>query len=922
MESMKATTPGTVFQQLNELPAFVPTMGGQTPSGYNADANTGISALNLRGIGAQRVLILFDGHRLPPSTPDGFVNVNLMPQMLMQRVEVVTGGASAVYGSDAVSGVVNFIVDHKFNGLKVDWQNGFSSRSDDQSYQLGLAGGTDLFGGRGHIEASAQRIYSDGLPWTRQSRPDIYNWTVQGSGLTAADPYHLVQGVRSPVFSAGGNVLFSDSGFTGNFAQNGVLTPFNPSTDGFQNSSVWLTAQSKLDQAFARFDYNVSDIVHAYANVAASKDVEYGGFSPGVDGNFVFGACNAFLTAAQQANFGCTNQNDPNQPQLHLFKVPDPLVNLLKTTESVSTIKNSNLLVGLEGTLGTDYHWDSSVTVAKTSQHILAIGVDHDPPLFASMDAVVDPATGQIVCNVTLTNPGLYPGCVPTNFFGPSSESQAGLNYTFGNITREAINKTVGWDGTLRGTPFSTSAGPVGMAVSADVRRLSLDITSESLPDNPTQGCLGLRFGNCDPANPQNTHTWGNFVTPLPTAHQNAYEAAIEIDVPLLKDLPFAKSLSTNDAYRYTKYSNSGHGLDINGNPIPISSNLSAQNWKVGLVWELNDQLTVRATRSRDMRAPNLWDLFNPPNRQPFSFGTNDFLCPPPSDPLYAQCITNGLPIFGGSGAPTQQSGNPYLKPEIGNTITLGIVFRPTHDLSLSVDAYDIKVTNAITIINGFQTNIQQACAASGGSSPFCALQVRALGNYTYSPQNTVLLWYVRGVNVSEVHTKGIDSELNYHTKIAAHDFSLRALATYMPHLIYSEPPGVTVDLAGTNGLVFGVNQSPKWRTELQLTYNLSQGLDLTASERWRSAMRFQSDPSKFEAGHIASVAYTNVNASYALPKWPKSSIFLNIQNLFDKPPPRAGNVNSNFPGGNGDGWAIGDDVIGRYFTFGVRARF
>jgi outer membrane receptor protein involved in Fe transport len=912
LDALAATTPGPVYQQLSEMPAFVPTMGGQVPSGYNANANTGVSALNLRGIGAQRALILFDGHRLPPSTPDGFVNINLMPQLLMDRVEVVTGGASAVYGSDAVSGVVNFVLDHKFNGVKVELQDSISGQHDDKSYQVGIAAGTDLFGNRGHIEASFQRMNSDGLPWTQQSRPNIYNWSVQGSG-TQADPFHLAQGARAPWFSYGGLVTGADTGIYANggysFNQNGVLSPFNLATDGGQNPSVWLTAASKIDQGFVRFDYDLTDTVHAYANVALARDVEYGGFSPGVDGNFQFGSCNAFLSAAQQAAFGCTNQNDPNQPIFHLNKVPDPLTNLLKTTQSRSTMQNFNVMAGLEGQLPGGFRWDSAITLSQTSQTVVAEGVDHDPPLYAAMDAVKDPATGQIVCNVTLTNPGLYPGCVPINFFGPTSESAAALAYTFGNISREAVNKTMGWEGTVRGNLFNVPAGPVGVALSADFRRQELEVTSTSLPDNPTQSCLGLRFGNCDPVN---THSWGNFVVPLPPAHQNVYESSVEVNVPLLKDLPLIKALSTNDAFRFTRYANTGAGLDVNGNTVDVATNFTAKNWKLGLVWDLNDQWTVRVARSRDMRAPNLWDLYNPPNRQPNSFGTNDFLCDP-----QVPCPT-GIPVNGGSGAPSQSGGNPNLKPEVGNTLTVGLIYRPTPNFSMSADYYDIKVTDAITVVNGSTQAIQQACYSSGGTSPYCALQVRANGNLTYSPTNTVLLWYIEGVNLDHLHTKGVDVEMNYRGRFADRSFTLRGLATYTPTMDLAG-----VDYSGTDGLIGnGVGPSPKWRANLQASINLMPGLDLNASERWRSSMRLQTDPTAIEVGDVASVAYTNLNLTYALPMLPKSSVFLNIQNLFDRAPPHAGSVNPGIPGGSGDGWSIGDDVIGRYFTVGFRGRF
>ncbi|HUO22434.1 MAG TPA: TonB-dependent receptor [Caulobacteraceae bacterium] len=918
-DSLNAITPSNIFNQLNVIPAFVPTYGAQTPSGLSTMNNTGVSALNLRGLGAQRALVLFDGQRLPPSTPDGLVNVNLLPQMLIQRVDVVTGGASAVYGSDAVSGVINFILDRKFNGLKLDAQGGDSSRNDDKTYQLGIAGGLDLFGGRGHFEASWERSHDDGLSYASQTRPNIFNWTVQGSGTTA-DPLHLVQGVTDPVYSDGG-LIRKGPLKNYNFSSNGVLTPFNAATDGWQNNSDSLLAASTIDQGFARLDYDFTDHLHGYANLVYARDYETGAFSPGVDGRVAFGACNAFLQPAYQAQMGCTNaavqQSDPNQYVFTLNKVPNPLINLLKTTLGYSTTTNINVIAGLEGDFGKAYHWETSFTYGQTAQKVEQAGTDEDPHWYAALDAVVNPANGQIVCNVTLTNPGLYPGCVPINMFGPSSESQAALNYSFGTVGRTAINKTIGWEGALRGEPFSLWAGPVGMAISGDFRRQSLGVTSTSLPDNPTMDCLGLRFGNCDPTSPQDTHTWGNFVIPLPTVNQNIYEAALEVDVPLVKDLPFVKSLSTNDAVRYALYQNSGGSLDLNGNPTTVNTNFNATNWKLGLVWTVNDQLTIRATRSRDMRAPNLYDLFNPQRYNPNTIGASDYLCPPGVSAGQAGCP---IDVAGGTGGPSFTGGNPSLKPEIGDTVSAGFVFRPMRSLSLAVDYYDIKITDAITVLNGSDPTIQQDCYASGGKSPLCALQLRSAGNYTYSPTNTVLAWYSRGVNLGQLATSGIDMELNYRTAIADHTLSVRALATYMEHRTITEFGSVT-EYAGTNG-DSTIGQSPKWRVNVQLNYNVLPGLDFSAAERWRSAMRFQTDPTLVESGDVAAVAYTDMNLSYALPYRRGLTVFLNVRNLLDQAPPHAGRVLSDQPGGTGDGYSIGDDPIGRYFTLGIRGRF
>jgi outer membrane cobalamin receptor len=161
MEDLAATHPTTVFEALNDLPVFAASRTSMALPNNAGGNNSAISALNLRGLGAPRTLVLYDGHRVPPTNQDGLIDVNTIPQMLLQRVDVVTGGVSAVYGSDAITGVVNFITDRKFNGIKANVQGGISQLMDDRSYELGLAFGRDLFGDRGHFEGSYQ-VHDDG----------------------------------------------------------------------------------------------------------------------------------------------------------------------------------------------------------------------------------------------------------------------------------------------------------------------------------------------------------------------------------------------------------------------------------------------------------------------------------------------------------------------------------------------------------------------------------------------------------------------------------------------------------------------------------------------------------------------------------------------------------------------------------------
>lgn len=186
-EQLSATTPTNIPDGLNKLPDFI---GGATPRTQgNGSTNNGGNTLNLRNLGVSRTLVLLDGQRVAPSNQNGTVNVDALPQMLVSRVDVVTGGASAVYGSDAVAGVVNFVLDKNFNGFKYDFNAGISKYGDAAEEKIGLAWGTELFGGRGHYELSARVFQQDMVPIS--ARPYGYqnNSWVEAGGGTAAAPF-------------------------------------------------------------------------------------------------------------------------------------------------------------------------------------------------------------------------------------------------------------------------------------------------------------------------------------------------------------------------------------------------------------------------------------------------------------------------------------------------------------------------------------------------------------------------------------------------------------------------------------------------------------------------------------------------------------------------------------------------------------
>ena len=926
-DELTATKPTSVFENLADLPMFSGSTGvTNAPTNNTPDRNTSVSALNLRNLGGLRALALLDGHRVPPTSALGFVDINSLPTMLLERVDVVTGGASAVYGSDAVTGVINFIIDRDYEGLRLDASGGISEYGDALTGNFGIAGGMSLFGGRGHLIASYQHRYDDGIPHQNERDWASPRWTLQGNG-SQANPYRLASGVNIAFVTFGGYITCPTNGqflpaqcpasplvgYT--FDQNGVLSPFEHGTGGLTNNTVevggdgayqtWgsIRSQSEVDQAFVRFGYDFTNNLRAHISLSATNNFVEGHptnlrfFGQGVRIN----SCNAFLAQQYQTALGCTNANDPAQPTFMFNKVWNYELNQFALGAIMSTETESFMLnTGLEGEFGDQWRWDLNYTYSDSS---LVQNIQRNQNLartYAALDAVVDPSTQQIVCRVTLTNPGLYPGCVPLNVFGPSAESQAAMDYIF-----QPINHTSEFDlhdvaGSIAGAPFGTWAGPVDMAVSFEWRRQTFSLNSTST--GATQNCVGLRLtsagGNCNPGVTQiNTNNIAN----RSEVSQEVREVAFEANVPLVQDVFLIRDLDLNTAVRYTEYSN-----DAGSDPLLVERSFDATTWKVGLTWDVTDDLTVRAARSRDIRAPNLWDLYSPVSVT--SSFTNDYL----------RGVQGNVPL--------QSGGNPFLDPEVGNTTTVGIVWRPFADFSVALDYYDITIEDALGTLSGQSQDVQLACYASGGTSPLCALLDRQLDYTTNSPANTLNRVYNRQVNIAEQRTHGYDFEANWRLELFGRDLRLRGLVTYQPELIYEMPPLATIDQAGVSYTpAFNLLPSPVWKAVGFLSYDVTENFTLDLSQRWRSSLEWSGNPNDYEVGEIDDVSYTNVTFTYNIDTETSGryAVFLNIQNLFNTDPPPSGTPGLfNQPGFPTNGFAVGDDVLGRYYTVGVRARF
>lgn len=884
-ESLQNIRPTSITDGLSTLPVFSGSRGQMSnPSATGGvGGGNGVAAqLNLRNIGANRNLILLDGRRVPPTSISNIVDADMIPQQFIQRVDMVTGGVSAVYGSDAVSGVINFITDRKFKGVKAHAQYGIADEGDAGAFNAGVAFGTDLFGGRGHFQASYEFRDDKGV-LARSDRSWFNQAAVVGSGTTAS-PYQLLENVRLANFPFGGRITCGTAcGLNGQyFANDGVLSPFvNGTATSTANVQVGgaggyldhsLKAPLRSHQIYSRFDYDVSDDIHAF--IVGATNIKRNAFLADYLQltNVQISSANPYLSPAYQSQLAAAGSS------FRFSRMVD------QDSQNGAVAKSQQYMVnaGLEGSFG-DYRWNLAYTHGYSRLHTTLTNNINEGRLAAAMDATVNPATGQIVCNASLTN-SAYANCVPLNLFGPSASSAAALDYVLGDtgyLARTYMDDVVA---DISGSPFSTWAGPVTVALSGEWRKQRFRSNSAATPSQLAD-CSGIRY-NCTQGR---TQQWRLTFPETDTIKQSVWEGAIEAEVPLLKDVPLVQSLSVNGALRYTSYDTVG----------------DYWTWKVGAAWAINDDLRVRGTLSRDIRAPTLNDLYAP----------------------QSVVLVNNTDLLTGTqpAIPSINFGNANLTAEIGSTKTLGVVWKPgfAPGFSIAVDYYDIKVSDAITTVQGFNPTFQAACYASGGTSPYCDLQERPNGFADTSASNAATAWLVTVINIAEIQTRGVDVELNYNGELFGRPLNLRGLAAYQPHIYYKQPSLATVDQGGVAFGTTGLTASPAWRLTGTVSYKLTDSLRVDVMHRWRNAMKLWAT-GQWVNNRVGAFGQTALNISFQIPdtRLDSAEFFLNVQNLFDNDPAPANAANSSNAPGGFNGFAVTDDAIGRYITAGVRVKF
>ncbi len=902
-EDILNTSPtNNIADFVNQLPALA---GSTRPSNSRLAISSGlagINALNLRGLGEIRTLVLLDGRRTVSSSVTGLVDVNTFPQALVKSVEIVTGGASAAYGSDAVAGVVNFVLDKKYRGIKILADNGITERGDGANYSFSAAVGT-AFGSddRGHLLLSGEWAHRDGIfrvdrDWNARGVVRITNPNYTN---TNGQPQYLI---RQPVGVANttpGGIILNSSGGVANrlrgiyFGQGGAASQFQygalsfPAPGGStapsltqagdwrvndQGRNIGLDADDDRRGAFSRLSYEVATGVTLFAEASYNWQKTLFNAGPQSTTGITLTAANPYLQAALANAVSAGLITPAERSAVTSVTVGSTAVDL-PYRKNNSSRDVQRYAIGGEGefqAFGRKAFWNVYGQYGETNAHEQLRDIMNTANMANATDAVAAPAgnalgvaAGTIVCRSSLTAP--TNGCVPLNRLGIGVANAAAIDYVLGDPYRDQTLKQTVAGANLSMTPFATWAGDVSVAVGGEYRRESVSGFV------PSQFQTGWSVGNFLP-------TFGSY---------HVKEAYLETAVPLGLGLEF------NGAVRGTDYSTSGY----------------VTTWKVGATWQPIPDIRFRATRSRDIRAPNLSELYASGTSR-----TNTL-----TDPATGRTTVTFREIT---------TGNPNLRPEKADSISIGVVLQPRFlpGFSASVDGFDIKLRDAIGQF--FAQDIINRCYE--GRRDFCA---------AYGPDPTgdrELFFRASPFNFARQWVRGIDFDASYRVPLseifdrAPGAVTLHGLATRYIHNITDSgvPNVVPIDIVGQ----LSGTSPPEWIYRFNLGYE-NDRFSVTGTARGVSSGTYGNNyivcdgncptgrpaatVSQFptiDNNSISGVMYLDLNLTAKIETrgGGRAELFLNVTNLLDRDPillPETGlAANSTY-----------SDLLGRAFRVGVR---
>ena len=945
-------------------------------------ANTGGSAFfigstlaNLRGLNpffGTRTLTLVDSRRFIPTTQGDSVDLNFIPSNLIQRMEVVTGGASAAYGSGAISGVVNIILDKKLQGVKLDVDYGQTSQSDGGNYHVGLAGGTEFASGRGHIIGGGEFQKQDVI----QSCSDARDWCAKGVGFFNNGPLFAAVGVPNTGVKVAGlpqyvitdnlrwnqvnasGVIYNNTPSattTNSFNSAGTgLTPFAVGTGGgfapggtviggdgptdYKNLSLYPEVKRKT--FFSHADFDLTDNTQIYAEGSWGQvqgvnhqwntfnNIAYACIHP--DNAYIQGnAPVQAAIAARGTNYFFANNAGCGDASLAFGGPPSPAGTFQPGTaitkdwqqqddQTVTTdTKVIRGVVGLSGGIGAStWKWDAYYQYGKTTRDQIGVGYRTNWRYEMATDAVLDtragsPTLGKPICRVTMTgvapfgvDPSLAVGCQPLNPFGTTGASKEALAYAFGSLTEHDDIRQDVVAASLTGELWKGwGAGPLSAATGAEWRKESLANLAGDLPF-AARTDFGLQYGD-------------SFA-----GTTKIKEEFLELEMPMLRDLPAAKVLTLNAAGRHASYDQQG-GLGTTG----ASQTRNINTWKFAMVWDPIDWLRLRGSKSSDLRSPGFRELYysqSIPAGGFFGTVNNPFI---PANRPGGQADQSVLIL----------SGDPTLSAEKARTTTYGFVLSPkgwADSMHFSADYYRIKLTGGLAL-GSAQDTVAKCFAGNQTYCGYLTFGAPLLNGTVPIPNSNITSVRDFYLNQSPYETKGIDFAWDYLLGIDRLVNGARvAFRLTASHTIGTKIPSgrdVAGQTGGDQGFLSDFASSPDWSGTLATTFMdgpvtatlqtryVSDGiLDLQNPKTGPGQAGY--DPTKTYSvtdNTVPSYFIFNLSGSYDF-KWfnlEKTQVFATVDNLFDKSPPFAagqvGGTNATF-----------FDALGRTYRVGMRMAF
>lgn len=855
-ESLLNTGAMNIGEALNELPALASTYSLSNSGQFIGTA--GLSLLDLRGMGTERTLVLVNGKRhVASSAGTASVDTNTIPTSWIERVEIITGGASAVYGADAVTGVVNFILKDKIEGLQVSATKGYADNHDYSNDKYSFSYGTNFNDDRGNIAFSVEHSSQESLnaldnPWTSTSFRNLANQAQTEENKDSLDVPDDIYTPNAGIYALSNAGTFAIGDDYYSFNPNGSVRDvyLGDNVDGIACENcdfINLNQFTELQPEFDRTNYNLKLSYDLTDNIRGYVEGKYARTRSTNIGQPAF----FFFEAPEDA---ITIQNDNpyvgddlralmganNLTSITIDRMLTDVGRRIEDDERETTA----FVAGLEGYINDDWGFETYITRGETkleraNKNNLVLA-----NFYNAVDAV-EADDGSIVCRNAQAQAA---GCAPLNLLGDGAPSQEAIDYvnttSVGNST---ITQTVVGGSVNNSGIYELPAGYVGFAAGIEYRKEESEIEE---PDNATGtffNVLGEDKGDFD-----------------------VKEAYVEFSVPLLTDLPGIQDLNFETALRIADYSTIGN----------------AKSWKLGLDWQVYDDLRIRSTHSSALRAPNISELFGEASQTFFSIDdpckTSELGQLADASTRTANCAALGVPTdfdsdYDQATIEGEQGGNINLRAEESKSTTVGVVYQPAYleGFVATIDYWKIELTDAISSVDS-QTILDRCVDnTSGVNNDYCSLISRDASGEISQIRSFAL-------NLSGQDASGVDFEFGYDFDALGGSFKTNLIGTYLierKEYPFQEDTSDYVEYAGTAG-------ESEWQGMLSVNYMVDAwqaGIKTRYLERVSiyDNQQLAVNPNRSTLMEYGSYAVSDVTVGYAFENG--FSLTVGVDNVFNR---------------------------------------